>query len=234
MEKSKLRKTLFNEYLKEKDGKNIIELLRKTQFIEEVWNNLYIILEDSIEEIDNNTNIEYIKLIDNYLIIKTYSNEYFIINLSTNDNYIFYDYENNHKINRLEEVKDIINNKNTTSFNYKNKKQILFDYYEQNKELLSLPKQIICKYKLGNAITFFVINLANGYSYLSFETEDQYIYEHLFLDRDLNPLKLQDIQSRMSLDEIQELLLKIRDIIVPTEIVPKEINKIINNNITKK
>ena len=78
------------------------------------------------------------------------------------------------------------------------------------------------------------INLANGYSYLSFETEDQYIYEHLFLDRDLNPLKLQDIQSRMSLDEIQELLLKIRDIIVSTEIVPKEINKIINNNITKK
>lgn len=230
MEKSKLRKTLFNEYLKIKDGINIVELLEKTSYINEAWNNMYIILKNSIEEIDDNTNIEYIKIIDNWLIIKTYSCQYFLINKNKKNNYIFYDYENNHKADRLEDINEIINNKNTTSFNYKNKKQLLFNYYKENKEALNLPKQIIYTIKLNNATTYFVINLANGYSYLSFETDNQYLYEHLFLDRNLNPLKLQDIQNKMSVEEIQDILIKITDIIIPNDVVPKEINNLINSS----
>lgn len=234
MEKSKLRNILFNEYLKEKDGINIIELLEKTSFIEKSWDNLYIILEKMVEEIDNNTNIEYIKIIENYLIIKTYSCEYFLIDKNTDKNYIFYDYENKHKVDRLEDINDIINNKNTTSFNFKNKKEILINYYKENKEILNLPKQIIYTIKLNNATTYFVINLANGYSYLSFETNNQYLYEHLFLDRNLNPLRLQDIHNKMSVDEIQEILIKIKDIIIPNEIIPKEINYLVNSSSANK
>jgi len=230
MEKSKLRKTLFNEYLVKKDGINIIELLEKTSFINEVWDNLSIILENSIEEIDNNANIESVKIIDNYLIIKTYSCEYFIIDKNTDKNYIFYDYENKHKVDSIKDIIEIINNKNTSSFNYKNKKQLLFNYYKENKEALNLPKQIIYTIKLNNAITYFVINLANGYSYLSFETDDQYLYEHLFLDRNLNPLKLQDIHNKISVEEIEEILIKIKDIIIPNDVVPKEINNLINSS----
>lgn len=223
--KKKLRKELFNELLKVDNGISIDDLLKETKFIDNTWKKFHIILSLSVKEIKDDDYIDSVKLLDNSLIIKTQIGEYFIIEKNSNNNYMYYDYEN--KVN-IDNATLLQNKSPITSFEYNGLKKELLDYYEQNKDILNLPKTIYYQLNIGFAKSYLVINIAEGINYLGFETEDQYLYEHIFLDRNLNPLPLQDFQNKMSKDEIENILLNIKNITIPKDIIPKELCNILN------
>lgn len=96
----------------------------------------------------------------------------------------------------------------------------LIDLYIDNENILNSQNRIFYNIDMNNACTYLNINLTSGIIYLVFETHDQFLYEHLWLNSDLTPQGLQDCQSRIGKEKMIEMFERIKDIKIPTEIIP--------------
>lgn len=235
-----LRSELFEKYFENQDGVLLFELMEKLKYIINIWKELHNILETNSEDINKYTRIELIERINHnnkeYLIIKFMPWSYLVIDL------------NNNKVLSTEEIEDnfteefFVHNFNEKYINegtnkislywfytFNGKIDTLINFYIENIELFNLAKNISYKLFIEEAWTYLSINITNGNIQLGFQSEDQLLYERLFLNSDLTPFGLQDATSKIGKDKMKEMFNRIKDIIIPFDIIPQELLNFINS-----
>ncbi len=208
--------------------------MKYTSSITETWNNLHQLLEKNLSSFDTWSPLNEIKQIANqgkeYLIIKINLWHYVIIDLETNQTILKKDVKKNFNeeffINNFGKRRTIANKDCLDMynfFNYNSPPQEIIAFYQDNQELLSLPHKLFYKIRIDQAWTYLSINLANGKIQLGFETKDQFLYEHLFMNKDLTPFALQDATAKLGIDKMTEIFNRIKSIKIPFALIPQEL-----------
>lgn len=235
-----LRNELFEKYFETKEGIPLSELMEKLKNIINTWKELHNILETNSEDINKYTRIELIERINHnnrdYLIIKFMPWNYLIIDLNTpkvlsseevsvnfNEDFFVQNYNEKH-------LNEGTNNISLYWFyTYNGNIDTLINFYIENIELFNLAKNISYKIYIGEAWTYLSINITNGNIQLGFQSEDQLLYERLFLNSDLTPFGLQDAYSKIGKDKMKEMFSRIKNIIIPSDIITENLLSFINS-----
>lgn len=234
-EKTKLRNQLFEKYFEVEEGIYLQDFMKYTTLMKEIWNSLHQLLEKNIKYFDSWSTIEEIKQIvhqeKDYLIVKIRLWDYLIIDLETNQS-LSEEFVNNHFaekffIQNFNERKvgdkDCLNMYHFEKYN--GSTQELIDFFKNNYQILSLPTHLYYQLRIDQAWTYLSINLANSQVQLGFETKDQFLYEHLFINGDLTPSRMQDAIEKIGLDKMQEMFDRIKTMKLPHSVIPEAFYK---------
>lgn len=243
--KERLRNQLFEKYFDNKTGITLYELMEKIKIVIETWLCFHELLEKNSEDINRYTRIELVEQVNyntkKYLFIKFLPWNYLIIDLDKlkvlSVEEISAVFEESFFVNNYNE-KYINEGENSISlywfYTYSGEISKLIDFYIKNMQLLNLPKEIFYKIEMDEAWTYLAIKITNGKVQLGFQTEDQLLYERLFINADLTPALLQDAQSKIGKKRIFEMFNRIKDIIIPFEAIPEDLLNIIRSSDNKK
>ena len=231
MNKDILRNNLFEKYFENNVGIVASDLVTTLSFIPEVWKKLHKICEDNIEYFDSYSNLEQCKIIqmnhNNYLILKLGILDYTIIDLKKHQNISKQLFDNNFNndffIKYFNEPKTNLSIAELRNINIFNKPEILTNFYFQNQKILNLSTSLRYKISIDNAWTYFSIDFANASAQLGFQTLDQFLYEQLFLNYDLTAFGMQDAQSKIGIEKMNEMFSRIKTIKIPPEVIPSDL-----------
>ena len=233
LSKDELRNALFEKYFEVDDGIVLSELMPVLVPISYSYKELHKILEDVIDEFEWFDNLDMAKDIRiedrNILIIKFNIYYYLVLDLGKKEvietNEIWQIFDEQFFISNFNERKlDIKNYKDWYRFyNSDNKLETLIKFYSDNKKVLNLPTDIYNRLKIGHAWTYLNIHLASSQIYLGFQTEDQYLYEQLFLNIDLTPSSMQDAIDKIGIEKAKEMFDRIKQIQIPKENIDKKL-----------
>lgn len=230
MEKALLRDKLFAKYFENEDGINAYELVSNLSFIPKTYQKLHILCEENVKNFAIFSKIHNIKMLKynkkTYLILKIRILTYIIIDIETRKNITKEEFKNyfteDFFVENFNEIKD--NKLHLYSISsYNGNIPELIDFYIENQNIFTLANYLNYKLYIGKAWTNFVIDFANGVASINFETPDQYLYEHLFFRYDLSPSKIQDVKDRIETEKMLEIFEKVKDIIIPKEIIPSNL-----------
>lgn len=233
MDKVILRNSLFEKYFDNKVGIEASDLVATLSFIPETWKKLHEICEDNIKYFDAYSYLNQCKIIhinqNNYLILKLRTLSYVIIDLNKRQNISKKSFENEFNsdffIIHFNEPKTDLNIAKLCSINTFNKPEILTDFYFKNQEILNLSTSLKYQISIDNAWTYFFIDFVNASAQLGFQTLDQFLYEQLFLNYDLTASRMQDAQSKIGIEKMNEMFSKIKTIKIPIEAIPSDLYK---------
>lgn len=234
MDKNELRDRLFERYFECNDGVLITELMELSKPMVELYSQLKKILVEH-KTIKLFSNINQVKLIN-------YNNkDYLFFKRSTGLGYLIIDIELNKTLNP-EEVRNIFNeeifikefNEESTGLKeewtdlyhflkYEGDVKSLIEFYNENKNMFDINTIIFNRLYVGEAWTWLWISLTSGQIQLSFQTEDQFLYECLFLNSDLTPSPMQDATEKMGKEKMLEIFERIKEIRIPNELIPTEL-----------
>ena len=243
MDKNTLRNALFEKYFEVTDGILALDLVNSLSFIPKTWKELKELCRKNIKHFTNFDTLEMIKMVTfnqkEYLILKLRINRYVIIDISKMNNITKEQFER--EFNEEFFVKRFKERSCPGSFsdwyyteNFDNPK-ILVDFYNENKDVLSLSSNLYYCIKLDDALTHFSIDFVNASALLGFQTPDQFLYEQLFLEYDLSYSPMQDAQSKIGIDRMYEMSEKIKEIRLPEKVIPKDLlYQFYSNNNNKK
>lgn len=238
---SELRDKLFSEYFKDSNGIRLEDLMKSLKPVTEIYQNLYTILEENLEDFDKHSSILRIKAVGSkgkhFLVIKESVLTYLIIDLDTNEvlnkQSTFRFFSEKFFIEKFGEVKSKskeLFRRMFNALNYKGNIKKLIDFYIENSELLNIPSSIVYRVKFDDAYSFLSIHLSDGGNVLAFRTNDQRLYEHLFFGNDLEPLSLQDAGQKIGYAKMQEVFSKFKDIRVPISVIPESLQQFLRLN----
>ena len=105
-------------------------------------------------------------------------------------------------------------------FEYSGNIYDLIDFYMQEQKTLNLPNKVSYRINIGKAYTYLSVNLTNGYVQLGFQTPSQSLYEFLHLNADLIPWGMQDAQSRIGVEKMDEMFERIKSAKIPVSCIP--------------
>ena len=219
--KEELRNNLMNEFLKEKEGIKLIELLENTEIIREKYNELWQkYLRDNLKKRTNIYKIKEVVENDNIYLIITFCSSYIILDIKNNKSVI------DSKIikNILSKDKIFLKYGPYISFEkYNGDIYKLYTFYKENEKYFCI-NNIIYNKNLKNANACINISLNSEISCLSFQAKNQYLYDFLYFDENGNPY-MQDSEAKgyMSKDEVAKKYLSIKEIIVPYDVIPNEV-----------
>lgn len=231
-EQTNLRNQLFEKYFEVEEGISLQNFMKDTNFIQETWNNLHQLLEKNLRYFDAWSTLDDIKQVTNqgkdYLIIKLRIWNYIIIDLETNQsvsnekirNYFNEEFFIKTFEERKIEDKDCLDMYHFDLYN--GSIQELINFYKNNQTVFNLPNHLYYKLMIDQAWTYLSIDLANGQVQLGFETKDQFLYEHLFMQADLAPSRMQDAGQKIEMFKMIEIFERVKDIKLPHSIIPVE------------
>ena len=136
------------------------------------------------------------------------------------------DFNENFFINNFDEQRDECENIYSSSYRitkYTGDIEELLKFYIENQNVLSLTPEIYYEFKIENAVTNFRIDFMNANAVMSFETPDQFLYEHLFLKSDLTPSPMQDAHDKIGIEKMKEMFAAIQNIKIPIKIIPGDL-----------
>ncbi len=231
-EKGVLRDSLFNKYFEVEEGLSLKELEESTRHITDTFENFRKILIDESQTFSSYNGIEKVSLIEhnniNYLFIKILSANYYVIDLDSNKS-LNDDYKSLFNIeffiDNFEEYIDGLDYDIFYHFDeYKGDINKLLVYFYQNKEILEM-KDLMIKYKISekDATTSIFYNIINGSGQLHFYAKNQYLYEQLFLQKELKPSVMQDAVRKIGIDRVNEMFNTIPNIKIPYKYIPENI-----------
>ncbi len=227
MNKDTLRNNLFEKYFENQAGIVASDLVTTLSFIPETWKKLHAICEDNIEYFDSYSDLELCKLIqinqNDYLILKFELLNYVIIDLKKHQNISRQLFNSNFFLNYFKALKTNLNISQLYDISIFNKPEILIDFYFQNQQILNLSTSLEYKISIDNAWTYFFIDFANASAQIGFQTLDQFLYEQLFLNYDLSASSMQDAQSKIGIEKMNEMFSKIKTIKIPTKVIPTDL-----------
>ena len=234
MNKEELRNKLFERYFECKDGILITDLMETVKPIVEVYEKLkrFLIQHKTLKLFSN---IERVKLLSHngkdYLFLKKASPySYLIVDIVGNrvlsEEEISCIFEENLFVENFEEPSVELDDDWLEWYHflrYEGDVKELVDFYNQNKNILDIPTRVFNKLDVGEAWTWLSISLCTGQIQLSFQTEDQFLYEVLFLNSDLTPFGLQDATEKIGKEKMLEMFDRIKEIKIPKEIIPSQL-----------
>lgn len=230
MEKNEFRDALFKKYFEIENGILVSDLVDKLSFLVEIWNELRMLCKNNIEWFSS---LSKIKMLDynnkKYLIIKLQLWNYVIIDIEKMENITEQEFKNNfsetffvENFGEKAEGNDIFNKLYEIN-DYNGNIKELIDFYIKNEKWFSIASRIHYKIEYQNAWTYFNINFVNKSAQIGFETNDQFLYEQLYLNYDLTPSKMQDAQNKIGIEKMREMFNKIKDIKIPIEVIPNDL-----------
>lgn len=230
MDKVVLRDKLFNKYFNVDDGVLVSDLTNKLSFIPDAWNKLHIMCQKNIKHFDRFSSLEKIKMIEHnnkkYLILKLRMWRYVVIDLDKMENISNEEFlsvfNEEFFVNNFDEVKDNLFDLYHVQ-KYNGDIQELLDFYIKNKKIFSLSTKIYCRFNIDSAWTWLFIDFVNAQVQMGFQTDDQLLYEQLFLNYDLTPYGMQDAINKMGRDKMTEIFSKVCDIKIPRECIPSDL-----------
>lgn len=239
MNKEELRNKLFERYFECKDGILITDLMETVKPIIEVYEKLkhFLIQHKTLKLFSN---IERVKLLSNngkdYLFLKKASPySYLIVDIVGNrvlsEEEILSIFTENLFVENFEEPSVELDDDWLEWYyflRYEGDVEELVDFYNQNKNILDIPTKIFNKLEVGKAWTWLSISLCTGQIQLSFQTEDQFLYEVLFLNSDLTPFGLQDATEKIGKEKMLEMFERIKEIKIPKEAIPSQLLDVIS------
>ncbi len=249
MDKTILRDKLFDKYFEVEDGIEAADLVNKLSFIPELWKKLHALCEKNIKHFDALSYLEKFRALKHnqkkYLILKLEMFHYIIIDMEKMENIpeeqFRNEFDENFFVNNFDESK--IQNRKCDMYNidsYNGNVQELVDFYIENQSIFSLSTELDYRLEIGNAWTYFYIDFVNASAQIGFQTPDQFLYEQLFLKYDLSASRMQDAQSRIGIERMQEMFKKIMEIKIPKDVIPKDLyqqflvqSSIENHNLNK-
>lgn len=236
MDKTELRDSLFQKYFEVKEGIPAIDLVGELSFIPYFWKLLNDLCQKNLEYFDSFDTLDMIKAIEHngksYLILKIDLAKYTIIDLENMTNItkegFVRDFNEDFFINNFDEIPmgEKIPFAEWYSLEYFKNPAILVDYYNFNDAILTLSTSLYYIIEIDEVCTYFSIDFANGSAQLGFETPDKFLYEQLFLNFDLTAASMQDAVSKIGEERIVEMFDKIKEIKIPTEVIPEDLLKI--------
>lgn len=238
MEKTRdeLRNELFDMYFEEKEGVSLSDLAVKMIPIYDTYAKFKKLLIEKIRCYDSFNRLEMVKELEKnhhkYLIIKEMPMHYIIIDFDTNQTVerekALQLFDANFFIDHFEERKDeesyfpsVYQFKKSTK-STKDLKEII-EFYKENEQLFSYQTEINLHYGTKDAYTYLNISLTEGDVQLGFHTPDQYLYEHLFMNRDLTPYGMQDAQEKITLERMSEMFDQIKEAKIPYSYISKKL-----------
>ena len=228
--RKELRNKLFSKFFQNKEGISASTLNNKVKFIIEKYDELNKLLAKEDEHFALFDNVGYIKKVmlehKEYLVLRTSSFKFIIIDI---DNKKTLDTDEVNKIFNNEFFKQNIDEHGLSdlyeflSTGYINE---ILKIYEKNESLFNLPTHIIYEVNINDANATLIININCENCVLMFNTPDQFLYEQIFLGKDLKPSGM----SSPTLDQNKALGIanKVKDIIIPFNVIPSELLLIIN------
>lgn len=229
-EKTILRNKLFNKFFHNKKGISAIDLYNKTGFIRNTYNELNKLITKDDENFTAYENVEFLKKVKlnnkEYIIIHIGSFKFIVIDVEerkTVDTNII------HKIFNDDDFKFNIDNHGFSDLyeflptNYVNE---IIEIYKNNELVFSMPTHISYETSYNDATALLIINTNYDAGMLMFDTPDQFLYEHIFLGNNLEPVSM----SSPTLDKRKGLGIadKIKDIIIPYDCIPENLLLAIN------
>ena len=249
MEKSdELRNKLFEKYFENNDGILLSNLMSKLSSVIDTWGKLLSLFKENVDDFDDLSNIKMIKHIyhngNPYLIIKTNCWEYIIIDIITkrvlSKEEVKLGFKEEFFIDNFSEADTSIDDySDMYDFpNYNGDVEPVIDLYKKNERVFNSSNKIFHKLTIDDAYAYISINLNCGDIQLGFQTPDQFLYEHLFLDANLMPWGMQDAQSRIGVQKMKEMFERVKDIKIPISCIPEGIYQVITvdeatNNLQK-
>lgn len=243
MDKVVLREQLFNKYFQVENDVLVSDLIEKLSFIPEVWNKLRVLCEKNINHFKYYSSFEKFKMIKHnnkkYLILKLRMWRYVILDLDNMKNISNDEFNNvfdvEFFVRYFGEVKDEFGFELYQVQKYNGDIQELVDYYLDNENVFNLNSEIYCKFNIDDAWTWLFIDFVNSQIQLGFQTDDQLLYEQLFLNYDLTPYGMQDAINKMGIDKMKEIFSKVNGISIPGKCVPSDLYELyLNSNCLKK
>lgn len=234
MDKDLLRNQLFEKYFEIEDGILATDLVDKLSFITDVWKELDVLCKNNIKHFGPYSTLYDAKLLEHnqkkYLILRLCSLRYAIIDIELMKNItkeqFSQDFDESFFVNNFNEVFEEGYNsfpRLYSLYKYNGNIQELLNVYYKNQDILNLSTYLYYKIEMGNAWTYFGINFANSKALLGFQTPDQFLYEQLFLNYDLTPSGMQDAIFKIGVERIKEMFIRIREIRIPKEAIPKDL-----------
>lgn len=230
LEWNKKQKELFELYFNNTEGITVSEIMNNMKNYSEIWQDFYKFLINSSLDFNMFDSIDKIKKIKydniNYLIIKLGLFEYLCIDL---DNKEVINYNNSLEpfneeffIKHFEEHK-MENPEDFYYYSNMNKKDVneLIEFIDNNDILLE-KNSFTYKIDIYNHTTFLFFNISKQTVSLYFGNKTMVgNVNYIFLDKNLNPVGVSNPTGNM--DDLKEMSLKVKDIIVPTSIIPEYI-----------
>jgi len=243
MNKDKLGNQLFEMYFINQEGVGLSDLVNLIKPIKDIYDGLHIVLNKLYEYFDEDDYVDLVKIIEynsvHYLFVKLSIYEYIVIDLfnkkTLNKNEIFSLFDEEFFCNNLNERRIKEKSNYIRFYEFMELTDNLFsiiNYCLDNYEILELKNRIRYFLNISDAVTSININLVTGKIYLSFHTPDQFLYEHLWINPDLTPSNMQDAISKIGINKMNEMFTRIKDIIIPYDVIPNEIYE--NNKVFKK
>ena len=234
MNKIILRDLLFQKYFNVNDGILVKDLNNKLSFILDTWNNLRNLCNSNIKNFERYGSFEKFKLVEfnnkRYLILKLRIWKYVILDLDNMRNIssdeFYSDFDEEFFIENFGEVKDVFGLDLYQVQKYNGNIFELVKFYYENEHIFKLNSELHHISYVGDAWTYLFIDYANGCVQLGFQTNDQLLYEQLFLNYDLTPFEMQDAVNKMGIDKINEIFSMISDIMIPIDSIPEDLYKI--------
>ena len=227
MKRAELRNKLFAKYFKNEEGISLKEFLTELQPVIEKYQKLQAILLKNGEDYKKFFKIKKIKKIfyqnKEYLIIKTRVSTYFIIDINNNKSLTEFEAKNIFAeeifIDNFDEREGYY--RFYTFLKYNGNVEELIRFYTDNEQYFSLNTIIRIRVEEDCAWSYISIDLAGDAVQLGFRTENQFLYESLFLDASLVPSPFQDAGQKLGVECMKEIFSKIGDIIIPQNIITK-------------
>lgn len=230
LEWNQKQKELFKLYFKNTEGITVEEIMNNMKKYTCIWQEFYNFLINSSLDFDKYDDVDRIKIIEyknkKYLIIKLRIFNYLCIDLD-NKKVINFDntlesFDEQFFIKNFNEHK-IENPGNFYYFLDIDKKDIneLIEFIDNNKILL---KQNSFVYKIDDAEykTYLSFDVSKCSIILHFGNKNMVgNVNYIFLDKNLNPIGASNPTGNMN--DLKEMALKVKDIFVPTCIIPEYI-----------
>jgi len=234
MEKSLLRDMLFQKYFECVDGILVSDLLDKLSYIPETWKKLHLLCQNKIKHFHSFSALYACKLVEynkkKYLILKIRCWNYVIIDIERRENIteeeFINDFNEDFFVKYFDERKEDDESLYSVLYNiskYNGDIEELLNFYIENQNVLCLSSELSYKFRIDNAVTSFYVDFANARANMIFQTPDQFLYEHLFLNYDLTPSSMQDAIEKMGIEKMYEIFDKIKDIRIPEECIPNDL-----------
>ncbi len=98
-------------------------------------------------------------------------------------------------------------------------------FYKDSQSILHLTPRLSYRFDIGEAYTYFCIDFIDASAQMGFQTPDQALYEHLFLEYDLTPSGLQDAQSKIGVEKMYDMFKRIKEIRIPKQFIPCDLHQ---------
>ncbi len=217
---------LLNQFLENKEGYTLEEVMENSSEVQNVWYQFILLLKKNVPYFSKYNSVLNMK------ICQMHTKPFFILQLGVSE-YLIIDIEQNRVLKKENAIEIFDKDFFRMNFNEKRTKytffvpcknpQELVDFYLQYENILSKPSLYCYFIEQQDASAYLEINLAKSICTLGIEDKKRCFYEQYVFNKNFYLLNYVDALNRMNKNKIKELSHLVKTIKIPYSNLPKEL-----------